>query len=241
MLKRLYVIVMCLTAVALSAVDALALFPTNYTADMETVSEGKTFNSKMYMKGSKQRFDSEADGQEVLFIMRGDKKLTWMVMPKEKMYMEMQLMDPKKNKIPKVADPNVKPELEYLGTETIDGHTTKKNHVTIIKEGGKKEPAGFIWLATDLGNLPIRYQTEDKKVTTTWRNIKTGAANDSQFDVPDGYKKMELPSLQGLLGGIGGGRSGVEDGKSGGAEGGEGGKSGGGWGGIKIPSIPGLR
>jgi hypothetical protein len=112
-------------------------------------------------------------------------------MPEQKMYMELDLSAMKQDMQNNLYDPDVRTEKEFLGSETVDGHPAKKYHVTIIKQG-KKETGGFLWEATDLNNFPVKYQSEDGKTTTVWKNIKRGPIADSLFEVPSGYKKMEL-------------------------------------------------
>jgi hypothetical protein len=59
----------------------------------------------------------------------------------------------------------------------------------------KKKKSGYIWEATDLGNFVVKYESEDKKITTVWKNIKTGGVADSVFELPAGYKKMDMPAM----------------------------------------------
>ncbi|WP_156032971.1 hypothetical protein [Candidatus Magnetobacterium casense] len=40
-----------------------------------------------------------------------------------------------------------------------------------------------------MDNFPVRFQSEDKTSTTTWRNIKIGGVSNNVFDIPAGYKK----------------------------------------------------
>jgi len=100
-------------------------------------------------------------------------------------------------------DKDAKVEKELLGSETVDGHPAKKYHETYYANG-KKEGSGFVWEATDLDNFPIKYQTEDKSATTTFKNIKTGDPADSLFETPSGFQKMDMGGMMGGMGGPGG-------------------------------------
>jgi hypothetical protein len=132
--------------------------------------------------------------------MRPDKKVMWMLMVDGKTYMEMPLDMGKKDIQSKLHDPNIKTDKEFIANEVVDKHPTKKYHLTITTDG-KREKSGHIWEATDLSNFPVKYESEDKKMTTVWKNIKTGGVTDSVFEVPAGYKKMDMPAMPGMGGG----------------------------------------
>jgi hypothetical protein len=151
----------------------------------------------MYVKGTKQRMEVDEGGQKAINIMRGDKKVMWMLMPDEKMYMEMPLNTQKQDAASRLNDPDVKMEKKFLADENVDGHPSKKYHVTMTRNG-KKEGSGFMWEATDLNNFPVKWQEEDGKTTVTWKNIKLGDVPDSVFEIPAGYKKMSMPGMPGM-------------------------------------------
>jgi len=166
----------------------------NFSAEIETTTAKGNFTStsKIISKDGKQRIEHSARGRETVNILRPDKKVVWMLMPDRKTYMEMPLDSRKQDILSKMHDPTIKTDKEFLGNETVDNHPTKKYHVTTMRDG-KKETSGFIWEASDLNNFPVKYQNEDKTVTMVWKNIKFDSAPDSLFEIPAGYKKMELP------------------------------------------------
>ncbi len=108
----------------------------------------------------------------------------------------MPLTKQKKDVASQLYDSDVKSEKTFLGNETVDGHPTKKYHVTVITDG-KKEASGFVWEATDMKDFPIKHQSEDKQTTTLWKNIKMGGVSDSMFEIPAGYKKSSMPGMGG--------------------------------------------
>ena len=168
-----------------------------YSADVVTESSGGTHKSHMYAKGTKQRMEMSEEGQKVINIIRGDKKVMWMLMPDQKMYMEMPLTKQKEDITSRMIDPDVKMEKKFLADENVDGHPSKKYHVTMTRNG-KKESSGFMWEATDLNNFPVKWQEEDGKTTVTWKNIKLGDVPDSMFEIPAGYNKMSMPGMPGM-------------------------------------------
>ena len=163
----------------------------DYSADMVITTSHGTMNSKVYAKGAKQRMENKIEGKETIIISRFDKKIAWMCMQDQMMCMEMPLNMKKEDIQSRLNDPNVKVEKEFIGTETVEGHPTKKYHVTILKNG-QKENSGFLWEASDLQNFPVKYQSEDKETTILWKNISFGGVSDSLFEIPKGYEKMDM-------------------------------------------------
>ncbi len=164
----------------------------NFSADIVTTTSNGTFTSKVVSKDGKQRIEHSAAGKGMVNILRPDKKVVWMLMPDRKSYMEMPIDSRKQDVLSQLHDPTVKTDKEFLGNETVDNHPARKYHLTVYKDG-RKETSGFLWEASDLNNFPVKYQNEDKTVTILWKNIKFDNAPDSLFEIPAGYKKMEMP------------------------------------------------
>src|ERR1700690_3548937 len=183
MLKRAVVHLASIFVLSLFTVTAfgadLGIFK-NYSADMETTTAQGSFTSKIFFKDTKMRMESNNQGHNSINILRPDKKVMWILMVDSKTYMEMKLDMSKQDIQSKLQDPNIKTDKEFIANEIVDKHPTKKYHVTITT-GGKKEKSGYIWEATDLGNFPVKYESEDKKMTTVWKNIKTGVVAVSVF------------------------------------------------------------
>jgi hypothetical protein len=202
MMKRAVVYVVSIFVVSLFAVTAFGTDPgtfKNYSADMETTSAQGSFTSKIFFKDGKMRMEG-TQGSKSINIIRPDKKVIWMLMVDSKTYMEIPLDISKQDIQSKLRDPNIRTDKEFIANEVVDKHPAKKYHLTITTDG-KKEKSGYIWEATDLGNFTVKYQSEDKKITTIWKNIKTGGITDAVFELPAGYKKMGMPSMPGMSGG----------------------------------------
>jgi outer membrane lipoprotein-sorting protein len=197
MTKKIFAVSVSIIVSVLLAKSSLAADPgalKNFSADIQTTTTKGNFTStsKIISKDGKQRIEHSARGRETVNILRPDKKVVWMLMPDRKTYMEMPLDARNQDILSKMHDPTIKTDKEFLGNEIVDGHPARKYHVTTIRDG-KKETSGFIWEASDLNNFPVKYQNEDKTVTIVWKNIKFEKAPDSFFEIPAGYKKMEMP------------------------------------------------
>jgi hypothetical protein len=70
----------------------LTFFANGYCVEISAdvlIKQGNAVNKgKIYVKGEKQRI--EAEGQDIT-IIRGDKNVTWTLIPEEKSYMDMPL------------------------------------------------------------------------------------------------------------------------------------------------------
>lgn len=179
--------------ITFSAVILLACFQVAFSfelsADMVTKGRGEQpHTGKIYIKGEKYRM--EMQGQHQYTIFRPDKNVVWLVMPDEKMFMEMPY------------DPNQKPRAigkfkgelnrKPVGSEIIDNHPTQKYEVT-LKEGTKTEKF-YEWMATDI-NFSIKKAALDGSWSEEYKNIQYSVP-DSFFEVPAGFKKMTLPSIR---------------------------------------------
>lgn len=202
-MKKTVVHVVSIFVLSLFAVTVFGGDPSpikNYSADMETTTAQGTFPSKIFFKDAKMRMENNTQNHKSINIIRPDKKVIWMLMVDSKTYMEIPLDMGRQDILSTLYDPNIKTDKEFIANEVVDKHPTKKYHLTITTDG-KKEKSGYIWEATDLGNFPMKYESEDKKMTTVWKNIKTGGVADSVFELPAGYKKMDMPAMPGIGGG----------------------------------------
>lgn len=203
MMKRAVIHVVSIFVLSLFAITAFGAGPDtlkNYSADMVTTTAQGSITSKVFSKDRKMRMERNSKGHNSINILRPDKMLIWMLMVDSKTYMEIQLDMSKQDIQSMLRDPNIKIDKEFIANDVVDEHPAKKYHLTITTNG-KKEISGYIWEATDLSNFTVKYESEDKKITTVWKNIKTGGVTDSLFELPAGYKKMDIPAMPGMGGG----------------------------------------
>jgi outer membrane lipoprotein-sorting protein len=182
MLKKLF-LVLVLTVSFSGA--ALAI---EFSADtVTTMQGGQKMSGKMYFRPDKFRMEMKSN-EETVMITRIDKKVTWNVMTKQKMYMEMPFDLKNKPKVEEKFAGEI--ERKEVGSETIDGHPTKKYLIT-YKTGNKKDQV-YQWLATDI-KFPVKTAAVDGSWAQEFKNIKMGPQQDSLFEVPAGFQKMQMP------------------------------------------------
>jgi len=188
MFKRNFILLgMIIFLLMFSSSFALAI---EFSADSIYKGGGKTMKSKMYMKNDRYRTEGGAAEGMGIIITRLDKKVIWMIQPKQKMYMEMPFKSDPKDYKGKDVKGEIKREL--VGSETIDGHPAKKYKVTY--KTGSKVGSIYQWVATDI-DFPIKTEAVDGKWSQEYKNIKVGNVSNSLFEVPAGYKKMNMPTM----------------------------------------------
>lgn len=171
---------------------ALALFgllgsasALEFSADMIVQPKGdEPMTGKIYVKGEKVRQETTEEGDTQIMIIRPDKKVTWMITPEEKSYMEMPYQSEDKTFEEWTAEKEKNAKL--LGEETVSGLACKKYES--IEDG----ETTFFWIAKQ---FPFPIKVEDAEVIMEYKNIKEGSVPDSLFELPAGYEKMSMPVL----------------------------------------------
>ena len=185
MLKRMsYVMVAIMFCLAASLVQAA-----EFSANIITRAEGQEMRGKIFMKGQKIRNELDAEGQTNITIVRPDKKVVWMVMPAEKMYMEMPVTDEAQEKL-LIKKPEDQAKMKLLGTETVNGYECDKYEMSTTVEG--KPVKQYNWVAKKLG-MAIKVEAADGSFSMEYRDINMAGVADALFEVPQGYQKMAMP------------------------------------------------
>jgi uncharacterized cupredoxin-like copper-binding protein len=194
---------------AVVAASAAAQMPTSmpqFSADMKASGRsgpGGGMNGKIYFGDKKMRFDMNTGGRETYMIHDMGTQTSYMVMPQQKMYMEMKAnmarrgpgsrmndVKPVDPSNPCAADENYTCKKE--GTETVNGRETDKWLFT-----NKKNPSDTrtVWVDQKL-HFPIKMQSSEGD---TWEltNIQEGPQPTSLFAVPSDYQKMDMGGMMG--------------------------------------------
>jgi len=98
-----------------------------FTADMIQSEGGDTITGKIYVKNSKYRMDLEEDGHQVFVIVDQTAGVTRVLMPEEKMYMEMGTQDFRslmKDPFQGLKYTASTGDSKHLGTETVNTATS---------------------------------------------------------------------------------------------------------------------
>lgn len=187
-MKTYRIIAISVLPFALALFSVLASVPAGameFSADMVIQPKGdEPLTGKIHVKGDKVRQETTEEGDTQIMIIRPDKKITWMITPEEKTYMEMPYQPEDKTFEEWTAEQEK--EAKYIGEETVSGLPCKKYE---REEDGEKT---YFWISS---KFPFPIKVEDPEVTMEYRNIKEGSVPDSLFEVPAGYEKMSMPMV----------------------------------------------
>jgi hypothetical protein len=170
----------------ITMVCSIPLFAGEFSADM--VVKGETTTSKIYVKGTKYRMEQEEDGQDIIIIVDMDAMVTRVLMPSEKMYMEIASDDIQSlanDPFQSAKKTESMGESTLLGTETISGYKCDKYLIT--REGTDVMTQ---WISKKL-EFALKVVThEGEQMTMVLENISEDKLDDSLFEIPDGYTPM---------------------------------------------------
>ena len=127
---------------------------------------------------------------QVISIIRPDKKLVYVIYPDQRVLLAMPL--PKEDYEGSQQAPKV--SKTPLGKETIDGHPCVKNRVLISGANGQSAEA-VTWDATDLKDLPIQIETQEKDSTSIvrFKQVQFARPTEALFEEPTGYTRYDNP------------------------------------------------
>jgi len=183
-------------------------FAQNYSADMVTVG-AMSPPSKIFVKGNKIRTEmtirsypggKPGPNMKITTIVRGDKKVTWMLNSQSKTYMETPASNMPANQTPEaiIKTFGSRATAKKLGNETINGYQCQKTQCTL--KGTKGQTITF-WYSPKLKSIVKAMNAGARRSAgMELKNIKEGSVSDSVFEIPKGYKKVS-PNAMSPMGG----------------------------------------
>ncbi len=184
----------------LNALTLVAQAPQSFSADMKMTGKNITATGKLFSSGDKVRMETTAMGRSSVVIADNTKKLAWMLMPEQKMYMEMSTENAQRrgpsyrnynpaNPCEGIADTTC----QKVGTETVNGELCDKWQ--FVSKG--KGPNLTTWISKST-NIPIKSVTADGS-TMELSNIKVGPQSASLFELPTGYQKFDMGNMGNMM------------------------------------------
>ena len=184
MLKSVACLALALTAAAAMAAD--------YSAVQVVKMGAKTQTHKLYASGDKHRIEANSN----VLIARPDKGLMWFINPQNKTYTEKSIPKVKRDSISgleKMAktDPGVK----RVGTEKVSGYVCDKYTMKKAIPGSKSAMNATVWFSKKLKvDVKSEIRAPQFAQTSELKNIKEEKQSASLFELPKGYKKMQIPN-----------------------------------------------
>jgi hypothetical protein len=162
-------------------------------------------SGKAYVKGDKWRNEmtpKAARIDPVITIMRPDKKVYWIISPRQKYGDEMPISEEQAQNMMKISE-EAKAKMKNIGTETVNGYECEKYErnrpslaspldsiASLPPSMGKTQ---HIWIAKKLG-VPIKIAAKDGSFLVEYKDIKEEKLDDSLFEPPPGYQINKIPS-----------------------------------------------
>lgn len=169
-----------------------------YSADSSMETKAGAMNGRVYFAPGKERREMEQRGKKMITITRQDKKVTWMLMPEQKMYMEMPMEGGRSSNPENIS--SYKIDATVVGPETVNGVKTTKNKVVMTDSKGTKM-GGFMWrtqdgiaVKTDILAIGSGSKMRMKSELT---NLKVEHQDPALFEIPAGYASMSMGAMMG--------------------------------------------
>lgn len=198
---------LCRHAFLMAAAGSVALAqpqqpPPQFKANLKTKngSDGTTSTGTMYFGGAKVRTELTSDGQNVIMLIDPAAKSQYMLVPSDKIYMQMPAGQGSGVQMPRPSDPTNPCATGSGNTDCTRGENERINGHEAIRwdytnSDGVRTRA---WISPRL-HYAVKTQDDDGNLTEL-SNITEGAQAASLFSIPSGYTKMDM----GMAGGGGG-------------------------------------
>ncbi len=195
-ISRLMLFVVTLSIIGLGI--AVSGNAAEFSADMIQKSPMGNTNGKVFVKGENFRQEMNMGGQNQIMIFQKDKGVVWILMPGQRMYMEM-AAGGQQNIAPTTPEEMEKMgDKKYLGKEKVNGYKCKKYRYT---SNDPSVGTTTMWISKKL-NFPIKTEMKSSSgpMSMEYKNIQEKKLPDSLFKIPAGYRKMSMPSMPNMPG-----------------------------------------
>lgn len=174
---------------------ATAAQPQYSATQVTTVKNGgkvRTMNSRIYVGDRKIREDiKNGQGGRSIMIVRMDKKVVYQIDPVRKTALELPF---KVSPSQKMMAGNSKSSFVEVGHEIVGGTLCTKYE---MRDNGRV--VGYSWRSVKTG-YPVMFRSADGKVVTRMHDYTPGPQADSLFEIPAGYRTMNMQGFEKSLG-----------------------------------------
>jgi hypothetical protein len=160
----------------------------NFSAQMIVKDGDKIIPGRIFVQDGKMRQEFNDESGQTITIVRPDQKLVWVIIPRERAYIEL----PLRPRLPGqfIQMPPNAVQKRPLGKETVNGYVADKYQIA-VQSGGELEFQTF-WVAPQLG-MPLKVVCNQRKFSIEYRSIREGKQPDRLFALPPGYQKLASP------------------------------------------------
>jgi len=156
-----------------------------FSASMMVKDDAKIMPGKIQVSDGKLRQEFSDEGGQTITIVRPDLKVVWVILPRQRSYMEIPLT----TKLPGqfIQIPPQALQKRLVGQERLNGYDTEKYEVS-VPVGRNLEKQAY-WVAAKLG-LPIKMECRERQFSLEYKSIREEKVPDRLFALPPGLQKL---------------------------------------------------
>ena len=156
-----------------------------FSALMMVKDDVKTMPGKIQVSDGKMRQEFADERGQTITIVRPDLKVIWVILPRQRSYMEIPLTKKLPGQFIQIPLQVVGKRL--VGQERLNGYDTEKYEVSVPV--GRRLEKQVYWVAPKLG-LPIKMECRERQFSLEYRSIKEEKVPDRLFNLPPGLQKL---------------------------------------------------
>jgi len=162
-----------------------AAWGAEFSASMLVKDDAKIMPGKIQVSDGKLRQEFADEGGQTITIVRPDLKVVWVILPRQRSYMEIPLMTKLPGQFIQIPPQAVGKRL--VGQERLNGYDTEKYEVSVpVGRGLEKQ---VYWVAPKLG-LPIKMECRERQFSLEYKSIREEKVPDRLFALPPGLQKL---------------------------------------------------
>jgi len=156
-----------------------------FSALMMVKDDAKIMPGKIQVSDGKLRQEFADEGGQTITIVRPDLKVVWVILPRQRSYMEIPLT----TKLPGqfIQIPPQALQKRLVGQERLNGYDTEKYEVSVPV--GRNLEKQTYWVAAKLG-LPIKMECRERQFSLEYKSIREEKVPDRLFALPPGLQKL---------------------------------------------------
>ncbi len=159
-------------------------WPKQFSGEQTIQTGGKTMSAKVFIDNSRIRTDTTVSGMQMSTIMRIDKKMSYTIMPAQKIVMQLPMTTTDEDAM---AAYGASSKMELVAEENVGGVDCIKYRIPT-----GSELTHFMWINKKT-KLPVKMEANDGSIKVDWHNVVAGPQPDSLFEPPADYKVMNMP------------------------------------------------
>ena len=156
-----------------------------FSASMLVKDDAKIMPGKIQVSDGKLRQEFADEGGQTITIVRPDLKVVWVILFRQRSYMEIPLTTKLPGQFIQIPPQAVGKRL--VGQERLNGYDTEKYEVSVpVGRGLEKQT---YWVAVKLG-LPIKMECRERQFSLEYKSIREEKVPDRLFALPPGLQKL---------------------------------------------------